>query len=160
MQSYLRSGLHSLLPLIPLELFSLVTFRFIKGLDKKMHDQDRHVALTLDNFSGHNIAYIPQNIKLVPFEPNLTSHVQPLDAGIIRCFKAHYRRQLCTRAIELDAAGADDIYKVDILEAMRMANTAWEAVSEATIKNCWNHTKILSYVLALFANILSNNLHM
>lgn len=118
-----------------------------------MQSQNREVLLLIDNFSGHTIPYVPHNIRLEPFEPNMTSHVQPLDAGIIRCFKAHYRRQLCTRAIELDEAGAEDIYKIDILEAMRMANKAWEAVSELTIKHCWDHTKILSYALSFIHSL-------
>jgi len=51
--------------------------------------------MLLDNFSGHEIAYTPTNIQLEFLEPNMTSFVQPLDAGIIRCFKAHYHRAIC-----------------------------------------------------------------
>jgi hypothetical protein len=80
------------------------------------------------------------------FEPNMTSFVQPLDAGIIRCFKAHYRRAFCLHAIDLDEAGEDDIYKVNLLEVLLMAKEAWASVSAETIKNCWNHAFSMSYV--------------
>ena len=61
---------------------------------------------------------------------------------IIRCFKAHYRRQFCLRAIEQDDAEEEDIYKINLIEAMVMAEQVWKSVSSTTIKNCWNHTEI------------------
>ena len=78
----------------------------------------------------------------------MTSYVQPLDAGIIRCVKAHYRRAFCLRAIELDDAGEDDIYKINLLEVMLMVKEAWKAVTPETITNCWNHTKIQNRPIA------------
>jgi hypothetical protein len=96
----------------------------------------------VDNFSGHYISYQPRNIQLEYFEPNLTPYVQPLDAGIIRCFKAHYRRAYCMRAIDLDEAGESEIYKINILEGMIMAKRAWDAITPATIAHCWDHTQI------------------
>lgn len=74
-----------------------------------MRQQNRRILLTIDNFPGHNIAYEPTNIQIESFKPNLTSFVQPLDAGIIRCFKALYRRSFCQRALELDDAGERDL---------------------------------------------------
>src|SRR5258706_12078774 len=71
-----------------------------------------------------------------------SSHIQPLDAGIIRSFKAHYQRLFCLHAIWQDDIEEQDIYKTNLLEAMRMAERAWKSVSLTTIKNCWNHTKI------------------
>jgi hypothetical protein len=72
----------------------------------------------------------------------MTPFVQPLDAGIIRCFKAHYRALFCQRALELDMIGEDDIFKINIREAMLMAKEAWDAVQPTTIRHCWNHTSI------------------
>lgn len=69
----------------------------------------------------------------------MTSFVQPLDAGIIRCFKAHYRKAFCLRAIELDEAGEEDIYRIDLLNVMLLAKAAWDAVGEDTIQHCWRH---------------------
>jgi DDE superfamily endonuclease len=75
-------------------------------------------------------------------KPNMTSHTQPLDNGIIRTSKAHYRRELCTRAIELDEADGRDIYKINILEAMTMICNAWKSVESSTIRHCWDHAEI------------------
>ena len=117
-------------------------FRWIQDWDIELRLQNRQIALTLDNFSGHTIDYQPKCITFIKFAPGLTSHIQPLDAGIIRSFKAHYRRLFCLRAIQQDEADEPDIYKVNLLEAMRMAESAWNSVSPTTIKNCWNHTEI------------------
>ena len=117
-------------------------FRWIQQWDIELRLQNCHIALTLDNFTGHTIQYEPKNITFIYFQPGLTSHIQPLDAGIIRCFKAHYRHEFCLRAIQRDNAAEEDIYKIDLLEAMMMAMQAWESVSPATLKHCWNHTGI------------------
>jgi hypothetical protein len=116
--------------------------RWFKAFDLKMHGENRQVCLTVDNFSGHEFAYKPTNVLLVFFKPNLTSFIQPLDAGIIRCFKAHYRRAFCYRALDLDDAGERDIYNINLLEAMLMAKDAWNAITVTTIENCWDHTGI------------------
>jgi DDE superfamily endonuclease len=100
-------------------------------------------VLTLDNFSAHgNLSFQPRNIQLEYFEPNLTAFVQPCDAGIIRCWKASYRRSMCMRALDLDDAGEEEIYKLNILEAMQLARDAWDQVSSTTLANCWNHSGI------------------
>ncbi|KIJ40018.1 hypothetical protein M422DRAFT_257083 [Sphaerobolus stellatus SS14] len=103
------------------ELFT----KWLKNLDFKMRQQERKIILLLDNFSGHYVDYIPKNIQVEFFAPNLTSFVQPCDGGIIRCFKANYRRAF-----------------FNLLEAMLMAKDAWNAVTQDTIRHCWDHTKI------------------
>lgn len=110
--------------------------------DVKMRIEKRKILLLIDNFAGHSIAYEPTNIQIEFFAPNMTSFVQPLDAGVIRCFKAHYRNDFCICALDLNEAGEHNIYKINLLEAMQMAKKAWAAVSALTITNCWNHTQI------------------
>jgi hypothetical protein len=107
-----------------------------------MRTENRRICLLVDNFAGHDIAYEPTNIQLEFFEPNLTPFVQPLDAGIIRCFKAHYRQAFCKRALDLDELGERDIYKINLLEGILMARDAWDAITPETITNCWDHTGI------------------
>lgn len=108
-----------------------------------MRLQKRKVLLLLDNFSGHGIAYDPTNVRIEFLAPNMTSRIQPLDAGIIRAFKAHYRRAFCMRALDADEAGDEDIWKLNLWQAMNMARDAWNEITETTIRNCWAHTGIL-----------------
>ena len=119
---------------------------WVKAVDLKMRRQNRHICLIIDNFSGHFIAFVPWNIQLEYFEPNLTSYIQPLDAGIVRCFKAQYRRAFSMRAVDLEEAGESDIYKINLLEAMVMAKDAWAAVKPSTIEHCWAHAGIQRFV--------------
>lgn len=97
-----------------------------------MRQQGRHVLLLADNFGAHNVDYEPTNVTLEFFEPNLTSHVQPLDAGIIRC----------QRALDLEEAGAAGLFKINVLEAMQILKRAWNDVKPSTIENCWRHSGV------------------
>ncbi|KIN96756.1 hypothetical protein M404DRAFT_38089, partial [Pisolithus tinctorius Marx 270] len=76
------------------------------------------------------------------FSNQITSFVQPCDAGIICCFKAIYHHNFCAHTVELDEAGTQEIFKIDLLEAMLMAKSAWNAISQDTIKHCWDHREI------------------
>ncbi|KIK80311.1 hypothetical protein PAXRUDRAFT_158989 [Paxillus rubicundulus Ve08.2h10] len=44
--------------------------------------------------------------------------------------------------IGLTAYCPEDIYKIDLLEALILAKKAWDEVSPETIKHCWDHTQI------------------
>ncbi|KIJ46291.1 hypothetical protein M422DRAFT_46281 [Sphaerobolus stellatus SS14] len=73
----------------------------------------------------------------------MTPFVQPCDAGIIRCLKAHYRKAYCMCALQLEEADERDIYKINIREAMILVEEAWEHVTTDTIAHCRKHTLIL-----------------
>lgn len=110
--------------------------RWLRNLDIKFRNQNRRICLLIDNFSGHYINYEPRNIQVEFFEPNLTSYVQPCDAGIIRTIKAFYRQAFCLRAVDLDEAGKREIYKINLLESMLMVKEAWNQIDSTTIQNC------------------------
>jgi hypothetical protein len=65
-----------------------------------------------------------------------------MDAGIIASFKAQYKRLFTRYALNRDDQGIPDIYKIEQLDAMRLADAAWGAVTPQTISNCWKHTGI------------------
>jgi hypothetical protein len=117
--------------------------------DEKLRQQQRHILLLQDNFSAHIKPDSLTNICIENFAPNLTAHVQPNDAGIICCFKAHYRGKFVSRAIDRydnDVPPAL-IYDIDQLEAMRLADVAWCEVDTTTIQNCWRKAGILPKAL-------------
>lgn len=122
---------------------SKTEYRVLEFIDAEMRQQGRSILLYIDNAPSHIFDETKlTNVRVEFLEPNMTSHIQPLDAGIIRAFKAHYRRLYILRALLRDEAGLDDIYSIDQLEAMRLVEQAWGFVSEATIVNCWKHTGI------------------
>ncbi|OAD66156.1 Homeodomain-like DNA binding domain-containing transcription factor, partial [Phycomyces blakesleeanus NRRL 1555(-)] len=123
---------------------------FLRCFDHAMKAQKRKVLLILDNFSGHIVDYTSTNVELLFLPPNTTSHLQPLDGGIIRAFKAYFKRKQYAKAYQYigmiqngnqDKIGPiDKIFEIDQLWAMKWIREAWESVSAKTIENCWNAT--------------------
>jgi len=117
---------------------------FMRGFERKMVREKRHCLVLLDNFSGHQWDeddVVQTNVEF--FHPNLTPYVQPMDAGIIRAPKAKYKHAILERSLDLEEAGATDIFKLDQLQAMRILVDAWDDVPVETIANCWKHTGII-----------------
>ena len=80
------------------------------------------------------------NVKMVFLPPNMTSSLQPCDAGIIAALKAHYRRRLMRHVLaEMDEARtATELSKrVDILDAIRWVHLEWASVSDTAIVKCF-----------------------
>ncbi|KIK91548.1 hypothetical protein PAXRUDRAFT_90992, partial [Paxillus rubicundulus Ve08.2h10] len=80
------------------------------------------------------------NIHLEFFEPDMTSFGQPCNAGIICCFKALDHCSFCSHTLDLDEVGEQEIYKINLLKGMMMAEKEWGEVTPETIQHCWNHT--------------------
>jgi hypothetical protein len=120
---------------------------FLRCWDQQL-DQEiplHKILLLQDNFSGHIIPEGLKNIRVENFAPNLTAHIQPMDQSIIRCFKAHYCAKYIEHAITCYDQGTtpSDIYNIDQLCAMCLANAAWWEVDTTTIQNCWHKSGIL-----------------
>ena len=64
-----------------------------------------------------------------------------MDMGVIRSLKAHYRNNLVKKIIKSYDA-EQGLPKISVLDAMVMAASAWESVSENTITNCFRKAKI------------------
>ena len=118
---------------------------WIQQWDRELQAKNQKILLLQDNFSSHIVPPNLQNIRVENFEPNLTAHIQPKDQGIIQCFKAHYHTRFIQRAVNHYDEGTSPakIYDIDQLEAMRMADTAWNDVDTTTIRNCWRKAGIL-----------------
>ena len=64
---------------------------YLSWLNNKCIAQDQKILLFIDNAPGHvNLEYF--NMKLSFLPANTTSHLQPLDAGIITQTKALYKK--------------------------------------------------------------------
>jgi hypothetical protein len=71
---------------------------WLLDFDRRM--QGRQVLLLLDNYPGHiplekfaEMNMVLPNTRLFYLPPNMTLAVQPCNAGIIRTFKAYYRKR-------------------------------------------------------------------
>lgn len=119
--------------------------RFLRDLNAEMAEKGRHIILLSDNCSSH-LKFKKEdypNVRVEFFPPRMTSHIQPMDAGIIRAWKAYYRSLRVLRILERHEDEEVEIYLLDQLEAMHMALIAWGRLSRETVQNCWQHTGIL-----------------
>ncbi|KAM0023923.1 putative DDE superfamily endonuclease domain-containing protein [Helianthus debilis subsp. tardiflorus] len=67
-----------------------------------------------------------RNVELFFFlPPNTTSKIQPCDAGIIRAFKMHYRCRFYRSLLEGYELGVSNPAKINVLDAMNLAISAW-----------------------------------
>jgi len=123
---------------------SVIYREWLKSLDRTMRNQQRNILLLLDNCTAHKADGLElTNIRIHMLPPNTTSKIQPMDAGIIAAFKRRYRRLQLAHALDLDEAGRTDIYKVDLVQAMRWSKRSWSEILPESISNCWRHTGLL-----------------
>ena len=113
--------------------------------ERSMKMQNRDIILLVDNASGHNVTETLKkkltNTTLKYFDPNVTSHIQPCDQGIIRNLKVHYRPMLLKNCLNV-FEDKNELIIPKLKEAICMVREAWNKVSSKTIANCWRHAGI------------------
>lgn len=88
---------------------------WLTKFDDRMTKSNRKIALVMDNATSHNTNLRLKSVEIVRIPPNTTSHIQPLDMGVIRSFKCKYRTQMANKAFdELDAY--TEVSKVNVLQ--------------------------------------------
>ena len=117
------------------DIFKLI----LQNLNRKMKIEKRKVILFLDNCSSHYIDMELSNIKLEYFPSNTTSQLQPLDLGIIKNFKSHYRKFLVSQLIaRFENGDTNFIKQFDLVDAMSLISSALKKISSLTIQKCFS----------------------
>lgn len=110
------------------------------SLNKDMKSQNRNIILFVDNAACHKVDIVLTNV-IVEFLPaNTTSRIQPLDQGIIHCFKSYYRQNIIRKQISHVERGQslETFSKtINILTAMHMIRHSWWLVQPLTLTNCF-----------------------
>lgn len=124
---------------------------YLRWFDQQMCGQK--VVLLIDGFSAHHAGLnllhqdYPEGLQFttVLFLPaNATSICQPLDQGIIRAWKAHYRKRWLAFVCGEYDKERDPIKSMNVLQAIRWGIAAWEDdVTPTTIQNCWVKSRVL-----------------
>lgn len=118
-----------------------IFFKIMKNFNQKMAALNRKVLILLDQAPCHpKIMECFDNIEFLFFPKNATSHIQPLDLGIISSLKRHYKSILARHSLTYEDQNE---IKYSILDAMRSLEKAWENVSSSTVVNCFKKSNIL-----------------
>lgn len=112
---------------------------------------ERRVALVLDNFSAHECAVneleadnLLPNVHILWLPPHTTSLFQPMDQGIIRAWKAHYRRAMMKYIVhQADINQEENPYQgINILYAIQWGVQSWRTITSTTIEHCFSKSQI------------------
>ena len=90
--------------------------------------------MIVDNAGGHNLGDDElskfEHAKIVFLDPNVTSHVQPMDQSIINSFKCHYKKSNMSRLVnQIDNEVGLKLCR-DVKEAIYMIHKAWKNVKK------------------------------
>ena len=129
---------------------STIFENWLRKLDRKFLLQGRSVAMVVDNCPAHPHIHIDglRSIKLVFLPPNTTSHLQPCDQGIINSLKHHYRTRVVRKYLDhikdkMAQVSAEpttsETFRISVLDALYDLRSAWDKVTEKTVKNCFRH---------------------
>jgi hypothetical protein len=88
----------------------------------------RKIVLLVDNYTVHTNNSLLKTIKVIFLPAKTTSLIQQCYQGIMRAFKAHYRREICARIIaELDdirdrSDASAVVKKISLLDALHLVS--------------------------------------
>ena len=116
--------------------------KWLNKWDAELRCKRRRICLLVDNCSAHPSKIALTNIELKFLPPNTTSLIQPLDMGVIKNWKGHYRSRLNSRVIAALDADPDrravDVAKTfNVLDAIYLAKESWDAVKPQTLVGCF-----------------------
>ena len=115
---------------------------WLKEWNEELRRKGEKALLLVDNCMAHSLHEDLEHLQVVFLPPNTTSILQPLDQGIIRAFKAHFRRSMVLNLLqEIDDQENNDstslAKKLSVLDGIVNLKFAWDAVTIDTIMNCW-----------------------
>ncbi|KAI6651119.1 Tigger transposable element-derived protein 6-like [Oopsacas minuta] len=107
---------------------SLLFEEWITRWDSALGKQSRKILLLVDNCTAHPALDTLKNIRLEFLPPNTTSLIQPMDQGIIKNIKGHYRKEL----VQMTITAIEDN-----LLSTSCTPQNWRQVKTQTIANCF-----------------------
>lgn len=119
---------------------------WITAFNRKMRAAGRHVLLFVDNAPSHPQDLDLSNVTIKFLPANTTSVLQPLDFGIIKNIKCHYRFCLLRAVLSKveTASSATEIAKsVNCLDACHWIHDAVRNVKQRTVQRCFAKAGLL-----------------
>ncbi len=115
----------------------------LSQVNRRLSSSSRYIVLLMDNAGchPHELKEKYSNIKIIFLPPNTTSHLQPLDLGIIQNFKVFYRklflRFVLSKIDQTTETASQLVQSVNVLQAIRWVAQAWDSVKEETVMKCF-----------------------
>lgn len=129
-------------------------YDFLRSFDMEIRSEKRHAVLLCQTSSSYPPPTQPPHFYKGPPPPTLTNttliflptnlpvSLQPLDQGVIACFKAVYRRMYVQALALHSTLTGTDRNKLTQLECIGIVAAAWNAIPARTILRCWQQSGI------------------
>ena len=116
----------------------------LNRLNNRLKNEERNVILFLDNAPCHPTSFVDlfSNIKATALPKNTTSRTQPLDAGVIKAWKAYYRKKLLCHIIsQVDGQKnvSNMVKSINLLMAIKWMVESWNDFKPEVITECFKH---------------------
>ena len=119
---------------------SNIFIEHVRAIDRTMTMSNRKIALIIDNCPAHPVIHDLNSVTLIFLPPNSTSMTQPMDCGVIWCFKTNYRRFLLTE--QVNCFDSKKPFSIDLFKTLTWLKLSWDQISEETIVNCFHKSGI------------------
>lgn len=113
---------------------------FVLNLDRIMRNQHRKIALFIDNCPSHPKLMETKlsNVQLFFFPPNMTSKLQPMDQGVIKNIKVHYRKRILMKTLGAMEENRPLKNLISLRDCISELDKVWKNdVTSITISNCF-----------------------
>lgn len=105
----------------------------------RLQGMEEKAILLLDNCPAHPPAeqLVSGDITVHYLPKNTTSVIQPLDQGIIKNFKANYRKELMLKLVDSDKDVTATLKAMTVKDAIYLGGKAWSGVTSTAVVRCW-----------------------
>lgn len=117
---------------------------FVPCVEKDLKKKNLPVRalLLLDNAPSHPSEedLVKGDIKAIFLPPNVTSLIQPMDQGVIECFKRRYRRKYISSILEKSEEGYEifqAMKSLNIKDAIYTMAESWAELNPDTLRKSW-----------------------
>ena len=115
---------------------------------------NQKALLIIDNATVHlcNFELCDENIKVIFLPPNTTALIQPLDQGVISCFKRVYKREFLREYLISKDRNTNNNSVINyakeftLYDSIQLADSVWNSISISVLKNSWNKLGINTLV--------------
>ncbi|XP_033314511.1 jerky protein homolog-like [Bombus bifarius] len=122
---------------------------FLKSVKERQLKNGRRekTLLLLDHVgSRHDLKELNQKdefVRVMSFPFKAAPLIQPMDRGIIACFKRKYRKELLETLMPLPICNTeqeviDNHKQLTLRDCCRIVHDAWSSVNEVILKNAWD----------------------